>query len=334
MAISKIILNGVTQMDVTGKTVTASSMLNGVTALKNDGTDVTGSIQDMTLPTASSATSAGTSKATITPGASAQYLNIPTGYNGTAQYYTIAAASGGGSNVLPMFTVTWDNNFETVLSVTCDKTYAECDALFVAGVSSANVKDTDQSEANPIYPVAVVTGTGTGTITYTVLTGNNPTYDLTYNSDGTISFIQPSTHAEVLNVTQNGTYTPGSGFLREVNVTVSGSSKNWQIAQTTNRVSSSTATTVSNLSITVNTTGTYNVYWAGFRSSTSGTNGAQLFINDSAYGSENTTFTNHIQSVKLTGVSLTEDDVLTIKARSRGSNYYMYVTNLVIEQTS
>ena len=207
MAISKIILNGVTQMDVTGKTVTASSMLNGVTALKNDGTDVTGSIQDMTLPSASSSTSSGTSKATITPGASAQYLNIPTGYNGTAQYYTISAASGGGG-------------------------------------------------------------------------------------------------------------------------------KNWQIAQTTNRASSSTATTVSNLSITVNTTGTYNVYWAGFRSSTSGTSGAQLFINDSAYGSENTTFTNHIQSVKLTGVSLTEDDVLTIKARSRGSNYYMYVTNLVIEQTS
>lgn len=44
MAISKITLNGVTQMDVTGKTVTSGSMLNGITSLKNDGTDITGSI--------------------------------------------------------------------------------------------------------------------------------------------------------------------------------------------------------------------------------------------------------------------------------------------------
>ena len=97
MAISKIILNGVTQMDVTGKTVTAASMRSGVTALKNDGTDITGSLADMTLPSSASASSSGTSKATITPTSSAQYLNIPTGYNDTAQYYTIAAASGGSS---------------------------------------------------------------------------------------------------------------------------------------------------------------------------------------------------------------------------------------------
>ena len=44
MAISKIILNGTTQMDVTGKTVTSGSMLNGTNALKNDGTDITGNI--------------------------------------------------------------------------------------------------------------------------------------------------------------------------------------------------------------------------------------------------------------------------------------------------
>lgn len=100
MAIAKVRLNGVTQMDVTGKTVTAASMLSGATALKNDGTDITGSISNMTLPSASSATSSGTSKATITPGSSAQYLNIPAGYNSAAQYYTIAAAGGGASNIV------------------------------------------------------------------------------------------------------------------------------------------------------------------------------------------------------------------------------------------
>lgn len=87
-------------MDVTGKTVTAGSMLNGVTALKNDGTDVTGNIANMTLPTAATSSSSGTSQGTITPTSSAQYLNIPTGYNSAAAYYTIAAASGGASNIV------------------------------------------------------------------------------------------------------------------------------------------------------------------------------------------------------------------------------------------
>ena len=106
MAISKVVYKsspsdtGTTWMDVTGKTVTSADMLSGVTALKNDGTDITGSISPLTLPSAASASSSGTSKATITPTSSAQYLNIPTGYLDTAQFYTIAAASGGASNVV------------------------------------------------------------------------------------------------------------------------------------------------------------------------------------------------------------------------------------------
>ena len=58
MAVSKVILNGNTLMDTTQKTVTAASMLNGITALKNDGTDITGSIASKTSSdlTASGAT--------------------------------------------------------------------------------------------------------------------------------------------------------------------------------------------------------------------------------------------------------------------------------------
>lgn len=48
-------------------------------------------VKAMTLPTASSSTSSGTAKATIAPSTSAQYLNIPTGYNTAASYYTISA---------------------------------------------------------------------------------------------------------------------------------------------------------------------------------------------------------------------------------------------------
>ena len=48
MAISKLILNGTTQMDLTSDTVAAASMLSGTTAHKNDGTSVTGSIASKT----------------------------------------------------------------------------------------------------------------------------------------------------------------------------------------------------------------------------------------------------------------------------------------------
>ena len=51
MAISKIILNGVTQMDVTQDTVASSNLLSGYTATKNDGTKVSGSYVPSSAPT-------------------------------------------------------------------------------------------------------------------------------------------------------------------------------------------------------------------------------------------------------------------------------------------
>ena len=235
MAIAKVILNGVTQMDTTQKTVTAGSMLSGTTALKNDGTDITGSIatrtssnmsvsggtvtaqagyyasdtsksvSNMTLPSSASSTSSGTSKATITPSSSAQYLNIPTGYNGTAQYYTISATSG--------------------------------------------------------------------------------------------------------------------------------SSKNAQVAQSTSRISATSMTAISNLSISVAETGTYDVYWSAFRSSTSGTWQTQLYIANSAYGSAQSSWSNHIQNVHLTNVSLTKNQTIQVYGIARGSNYYLYGGTLTIIQS-
>lgn len=115
-----------------------------------------------------------------------------------------------------------------------------------------------------------------------------------------------------------------------------GSGMNWQICNANGRVNQTSYTDVSGITLTVSVTGKYNVYWTGFRSSTSsGTNGSQLYINGTAYGSAQTSFSNtYIQTPKLTNVSLTKDDVLTIRARSRSNNSYMCIGNLVIEQTS
>jgi len=42
LAIAKVILNGDTLMDVTSNTVTSENLKSGYTAMKNDGTVVTG----------------------------------------------------------------------------------------------------------------------------------------------------------------------------------------------------------------------------------------------------------------------------------------------------
>lgn len=122
----------------------------------------------------------------------------------------------------------------------------------------------------------------------------------------------------------DGTITEGTGSGG------GGASKNVQVAAGVNRVSTTSYTAVSGQSITVEKTGTYDVYWSGYRSSTSGTNGSQLYIGSTAYGSARTTFTNNGQAVHLTNVSLAAGQTVTVRARARGTNYYMYVANLTI----
>lgn len=119
MAYSKIILNGETLMDVTSDTVDAGNLLSGETATKNSGAKVTGniasksssdltasgatvtvpsgyysaqaskSVDTMTLPQFLSSTKSGTFINGISQKDTVQYLNIPKGYNSTAQYYQI-----------------------------------------------------------------------------------------------------------------------------------------------------------------------------------------------------------------------------------------------------
>jgi len=111
-----------------------------------------------------------------------------------------------------------------------------------------------------------------------------------------------------------------------------GESKNVQVVQGTTRTTSSTLTAIG-AEMTVSKTGTYDVYWSGFRSSTSAsyTYGTQLFIDNTAYGSENTTWSNHVQNNHLENVSLTQGQKIRVRGRnSRGSSYYIYAPTLVI----
>lgn len=135
--------------------------------------------------------------------------------------------------------------------------------------------------------------------------------------------------------TANGTYDVTN--LAELVVNVSGgggSSVNVQVAQSTTRVASTSYTKTATL--TCSKTGKYDVYWDCFRSSTSGTNGSQLYIGGSAYGSANTTFSSsiHVQNNHLTGVNISADQEVSVYVRSRATNYYAYCGQLTIVQTA
>ena len=125
----------------------------------------------------------------------------------------------------------------------------------------------------------------------------------------------------ILSVT--GAYSGGGG----------GDSKNVQVLQSTTRANSSSLTKVIG-DLTVSKTGTYDIYWSGGRTntSTSYTWGTRLYIDGTAYGTENTTWTNNCQSNHLSNVSLTANQKLSVYARGRTGSYYTFVPMLVIKE--
>lgn len=135
-------------------------------------------------------------------------------------------------------------------------------------------------------------------------------------------------------ITQNGTHTVTGFETVEVNVPSSGggSTKNIQAHIGVESVAA-TSYTATNVALTVSKTGTYKVSWMGWRSTNSGTSGSQLYINGTAYGSANTTFTNtYGQAVTLNNVSLTSGQTIVVRARARSTSYVMAVGNLIIEE--
>ncbi len=152
-------------------------------------------------------------------------------------------------------------------------------------------------------------------------------------SSETATMTVTSANLDAKTVTANGTYNASSDNLDGYSsVTVNVASKNVQIANGVNRVNTTEYTAVSGQTLTVAETGKYDVYWSGYRSSTSGTSGSQLYIDDTAYDSANTTFSNNGQSVHLSNVSLTKNQVIAVRARARNTSSYMYVSNLTIVQ--
>ena len=150
---------------------------------------------------------------------------------------------------------------------------------------------------------------------------------------GTAKFTEVSdTTATAADVSNTAYFYTAQGVRTQGTNSGGGSSKNAQVVQGTTRTTSSTLTAIG-AELTVSKTGTYNIYWSAFRSSTSSsyTYGTQLYIDGTAYGTQNTTWSNHVQNNHLTNVSLTANEKIRVYGRnSRGSSYYIYAPTLVI----
>ena len=189
---------------------------------------------------------------------------------------------------------------------------------------------------------AVASGTA-GTPTATKGTVSNHSVSVTPSVTNTSGYITGSTKtgtavtvsaSELVSgsetKTANGTYDVTNLASLVVNVS-GGSSKNVQVVQQSNTRITATTYTKACGDITVSKTGTYDVYWTAYRTSTSGTWGTQLYIGNTAYDSAQTSFTNsYYQAIHLSNVSLTANQKVSVYGRSRGSNYYLYVGQLTI----
>lgn len=110
-----------------------------------------------------------------------------------------------------------------------------------------------------------------------------------------------------------------------------GSSKNVQLVQNTSTRITATSYTKACGTITVSKSGTYDIYWCAYRTSSSGTWGTQWYKNGTAQGTAQTTFSNsYYQAIHLTNISLAANDTIDVYGRSRGNSYYLYVGSLVI----
>lgn len=277
----------------------------------------------MTLPTStsSSATSGYTSKATISRSTSTQYLNIPPGYLSSGAYYTISATPNGTVTAPSSISGTSATVSTGTNTLTLTKTVSVTPSVSTAGyISSGTAGNSSVSLTASVTTKAAATYTPT-TSNQTIASGTYLTGTQTISGDSNLVAGNIKKGTSIFGVT--GTY-EGSG----------GSSKNVQMYNDYDYVTA-TSYTATDVSLTVAVSGTYDISWVGWRNTTSGTSGSQLYKNGTAYGSANTTFQgSYGQSVNLTGVSLNAGDVIVVRGRARSTSYRMYVANLVIVQTA
>lgn len=261
--------------------------------------------------------------------ASEATISVPAGYysNNTSKSISSGSATAPNSISGSSATITTGTN-----TLTFTKTISVTPTVSAGYISSGTATNVNVSLTASIPTQAAKTVTPTTSSQTAVTSGTYTTGAITVAAIPS-SYIQPSGNLEI---TENGTDIDVKNYATvSVNVAGSGgSSMNVQMYNGYDYVTT-TSYTATDVSLTVAKSGTYDISWVGWRNTTSGTSGSQLYKNGSAYGTATTTFQgSYGQSVNLTGVSLSKNDVLVVRGRARSSSYRMYVANLVIVQTA
>ena len=204
MAVAKVILNGNTLIDTTQKTVTAGSMLDGVTALKNDGTDITGSI---TSNTSSDLTASGDT------------VTAPAGYYASSASKAVAS----GSATTPATTITANPTISVssggLITATVSASQSVTPTVSAGYVSSGTAGTVSVSGSNTSQLITKPAQTYTPTTTdQTIASGKYLTGTQTIKGDANLLAINIKKGVVIFGIT--GTY---EGDIPSVayNVTVS-----------------------------------------------------------------------------------------------------------------
>ena len=133
------------------QTITADSGYDGLSSVQINA------MPTMSLPTSASSTSSGSSKATINRSTSDQYINIPTGYNGSAAYYKVSAVANGSATAAASISATGASVSTGTNTLTLTKTVSNTPQVTAGYISSGTAGNSSISLTASITTKAATT---------------------------------------------------------------------------------------------------------------------------------------------------------------------------------